>query len=234
MEPIVTNVPGRNPIQLVAYYPQFLDYYPNCELETKQWFVQNMRDDWITFDCGANIGYYSILFSCLSPTGHVFAFEPTVTSSMLLTNLQYHGVRNVEVVRLALGSKSGLREDRIFKIWGTQPERAVYEFVTIDDFVRKHGITRLDCIKIDTDSYDFEVLQGARQTIASLNPFIMVELNYALAERNQTVAQALGWLLEVGYTTCTVFDGENFLLKRGFRCASERAITDVLKEEASD
>jgi len=233
MEPIVTNVPGRNPIQLVAYYPQFLDYYPNCELETKQWFARNMRGDWISFDCGANIGYYSILFSCLSPKGQIYAFEPTVTSSMLVTNLQYHGVQNVEVVRLALGSRSGLREDGIFRIWGASPERAAYEFITIDDFVQSRGITRLDCIKIDTDSYDLEVLQGAQRTMVSLNPFIMVELNYALAKRNQTVAQALRWLLEVGYVTCTIFDGENFLLKRGFHCAGERAIVDVLKEKGS-
>jgi len=234
MKPIVTNVPGRDPIQLVSYYPQFLDYYGNCELKTKEWFAQHMQSDWITFDCGANIGYYSILFSCLSPSGRVYAFEPTSTFEMLLANLQHHGIQNVEVMCRALGDRTGRREDRIFRIWGAPPEPAVYEFVTIDDFVQQHGITRLDCIKIDTDSYDLEVLKGARRTIAALNPFVMVELNYALGKRNQTVAQALVWLQEVGYTTCTVFDSENFLLKRGYHCAGEHAIADVLKGEGPD
>jgi hypothetical protein len=69
--PVWTLVPGQKPIELVAYYLHQTDYYPECELQTKRWFVENVRSDWIMFDVGANIGYYAILFSRLAPAGQV-------------------------------------------------------------------------------------------------------------------------------------------------------------------
>src|SRR5262245_36732941 len=63
--PIYTHVPGAPPIELVDYYPEFASYYPECELQTKRWFVENVKSDWTIFDAGANVGYYSILFSRL-------------------------------------------------------------------------------------------------------------------------------------------------------------------------
>ena len=40
---VETAVPGRPAIELVAYYEEFRDYYPQCELETKRWFVENVQ-----------------------------------------------------------------------------------------------------------------------------------------------------------------------------------------------
>lgn len=84
---VETAVPGRPAIELVAYYEEFRDYYPQCELETKRWFVENVQPDWWILDIGANVGYYTILFAQLASRGRVLAFEPTTTASMLRRNL---------------------------------------------------------------------------------------------------------------------------------------------------
>ena len=73
---VFTLVPDHRPIELVAYYPEFVDCYLECELQTKRWFVENMRRDWVCFDVGANIGYYSILFSRLAPEGEFMPSSP--------------------------------------------------------------------------------------------------------------------------------------------------------------
>ena len=220
--PIFTNVPDHPPIELVAYYDEFRDYYTNCEMTTKQWFVHNVEKDWVIFDCGANIGYFSILFAQLAVKGHVYAFEPTCTHDMLLENLGHHGIKNVTALRLALGKQSGLLEDGIYRIWGNEPERQTYHFSTIDDFMEKQNLSRLDCIKIDVDSFDFEVLQGAEKTIVDYYPFVMVELNHALSRRNQANTQALEWLVSLGYDQAMVLDYDNFLLKRGIQFAGKK------------
>ena len=137
-----TLVPGRKAIDLVAYYPDQIDYYPECELQTKRWFVENVQSDWVMFDVGANIGYYSILFSQLARAGQIYAFEPTATFSMLQENLEYHGCRNVTASRVAVGRVSGAVEDNIFRIWGAEPERQTYDFSTVDDLVLKMELTR--------------------------------------------------------------------------------------------
>lgn len=218
---VFTNIPNFPPIELVAYYDEFISYYPNCEMQVKSWFVRNIQEDWIIFDCGANIGYYSILFSKLAPKGRIFAFEPTSTYDMLLLNLTHNKANNVTSIKEALGKNTGIQEESIFRIWGKPGEKNVYPFTTIDDFIQKNTIKRIDCIKIDVDSFDFEVLQGATETLQKHDPYVIVELNHALNQRNQSVPQVLGWLSALGYKTIICIDYENFLLKRNYELSTE-------------
>jgi len=211
--PVACNIPGMNPVSLVAYYEEYKDYYPFCEMSTKRWFVENVKPCWTIIDAGANIGYYTVMFSRLANKGKVFAFEPTSTIEMLSINLDHNRTeKNVELIDQALGNKIGSRKDEIYRVWGNEPEEDIYEFNTIDNFVSERGIN-VDAIKIDVDSYDFEVLQGAVNTINSQNPYIMVELNYALHKRSQQNTDALKWMAEQGYVKAQVFDGENYLFK---------------------
>jgi FkbM family methyltransferase len=212
---IETAIPGREPIELISFYEELRDYYAQCELETKRWFVDHIRPDWWIFDVGANIGYYTILFGQLAPRGRVFAFEPTATAAMLRANLQHNNVQNAEIHEIALGAATGERSDRIYRLWGTDGEVKTYPFYKLDDFIDRHGIERVDCIKIDVDSFDFEVLRGAEQTLLKRNPVIVVELNHALAKRDQSAGEALAWLAQRGYRKALVLDRDNFVLQRG-------------------
>jgi FkbM family methyltransferase len=214
MKPIQTLIPDRPPIELIAYYPQFSGYYPECELQTKRWFVDHVAPDWIMFDAGANIGYYAILFSQLAQRGKIYAFEPTETIEMLRLNLGHHDCLNVTPLEIALGSASGKREEKVFKIWGDEPEHRLFDFATVDDMVSRLALSRLDCIKIDVDSFDFEVLRGAEKTLKRFNPWVVVELNHALSKRNQSVPEALEWLYSIGYDGAHVTDHDNYILHR--------------------
>jgi FkbM family methyltransferase len=212
---VETAIPGREPIELVSFYEEFRDYYAQCELETKRWFVEHVRPDWWIFDVGANVGYYTILFAQLAPRGRVLAFEPTATAAMLRANLEHHNVQNAEVHEVALGATTGEKQDRIYRLWGSEGEVKTYPFYKLDDFVDRHRIERVDCIKIDVDSFDFDVLRGAEQTLLQRNPVVVVELNDALAKRNQRAGEALAWLAQRGYRKALVLDHENFMLQRG-------------------
>jgi FkbM family methyltransferase len=181
---------------------------------TKEWFIKHIEPNWVILDCGANIGYYSILFSQLAPHGTVFAFEPTVTFEMLKDNLAHASARNVIPLRLALGRRTGRINDAIFRIWGEAPERMEYDFATVDDWVASQRLARLDCIKIDVDSYDFEVLQGSERTLKQHNPYVVVELNHALNRRNQNVPMALEWLCAQGYKECLCLEHDNYVFHR--------------------
>ncbi len=226
---VFTLVPGQRPIELVAYYPDFVDYYPECELQTKRWFVENMQRDWVCFDVGANVGYYSVLFSRLAPQGRIYAFEPTDTIELLRKNLAHHGVLNVEPMKVALGCVSGRRTEDVFRIGGQPAERKAYEFETIDNIVTNLKVERLDCLKIDVGSFDFDVLRGAERTLERFNPWVVVELNHALAKRDQSVNAALEWLVGRGYDTAFVTDYENFILHRrdasGAQCAASMQLS---------
>ena len=211
----VSLVPAAAPIELAASYEEFAGYYPECKLQTKRWFAENARPDWVVFDVGANVGIYAILLSRLAPRGHIHAFEPTETASLLRRNLDFHQARNVSVHPLAVGARTGAFEEPIYRIWGQAPETRSYDFVTLDDFVARAGVDRLDCIKIDVDGFDLDVLKGSARTLERFDPWVVVELNHALATRGQSAGEAMLWLLGQGYTQALVLDDENFLLKRG-------------------
>lgn len=211
---VFSLVPGAAPIELVAFYPEFTDYYPESELQTKRWLVQNAGTDWVTLDVGANVGVYSMLMSRLSPEGHVHAFEPTATAELLRKNLAAQGIGNVTVRQVAMGNQAGMLDESIYRIWGAAPERQHYDFNTLDRFVTEAGLARVDCIKIDVDGFDLEVLKGAEKTLERFNPWVIIELNHALATRGQSVGDAMLWLLARGYNSALVLDQENFILKR--------------------
>ncbi len=214
--PIYTKVPLLRYIELIDYYDEFKDYYPNCEMETKEWIVKNFEEDWVTIDCGANIGYFSILFAKLSPKGKVYAFEPTDTITKLINNLKHNNIKNVIPIKTALSNFCGNKEDKIYKIWGREPETHIWTFTTIDEFVFEKKIEKIDCIKIDVDSYDFEVIQGAIKTIERFNPFIIIELNHALALRGVNIYKVFRWLIINGYSQGLVLDNDNILLKKNY------------------
>lgn len=220
-ERIETLIPGRAAIELVSFYEEFRSYYPLCELETKRWFVDNVQPDWRIFDIGANVGYYSILFGQLAPQGRVFSFEPTSTAGMLRENLRHNGISNVDVHQVALGAVTGTHQDRIFRMWGSDGDVQSYPFYRLDDFIAEHKLERVDCLKIDVDSFDFEVLRGAEQTLQKHDPVVVVELNHALAKRNQSAGEALAWLAERGYRQALVLDHDNFVLQRERRTLVE-------------
>lgn len=215
----VTRIPGRPDIELPAFYESFEWYYPNCELETKNWVVENAQADWIYFDCGANIGYYSILFSKMSPEGHIHAVEPTTTATMLVENLVHNKCPNVTVHQKALGQYPGRRKEKIFRLWGGPPDELEYDFTTIDILTEELNLQKLDCLKIDVDSFDFEVLMGAEKTLEKFDPWLVVELNHALGVRGYSNMAALSWLVERGYKNTIVLDFDNFIFKKSVPAA---------------
>jgi len=210
-----SEIPSRKAIELLRYYEEFASYYPKCELQTKKWFVENAEENWVYVDAGANVGIYSILFSQLSPKGLIFAFEPTETADFLKENLQHNKCANVRIFQRALGNKSGKTADKIFRIWGQAPEPCKQPFTTIDEFCLSEKVDRLDCIKIDVDSYDLEVLEGSVNTLSRFNPYVVVELNHALAKRNRSNSEAFEFLAKQGYEQALVLEHENFVFKKG-------------------
>jgi FkbM family methyltransferase len=214
LPPIRSFVPGEDPVELVAYYDVFADYYLRCEMQTKRWFVEHVRPDWVIFDVGANVGVYTLLFSRLAARGHVHAFEPTSTAAMLRRNLAHGGAANVTVHETAVGARSGAFEESIYRIWGRAPERQNYPFTTLDDFVEEARIERLDCVKIDVDGFDLEVLEGATRALARFDPWIIIEINHALMTRGRYHDDAWLWLLGQGYGEALVLDHENYILKK--------------------
>lgn len=209
------NIKGENVThRFPKYYECDKSWFSKAELKTKDFFINTIREDFTIIDAGAQIGMYSVLFSKLTPKGKIYAFEPTDTMDFLIDNLNENGVTNVEIHKTPLSNKVGTFTDKIFKVWSQQIiDEKEFEFETIDNFVKTNNL-KIDLLKIDVDSYDYEVLQGSEEVLKTQNPIVVVELNHALGKRNFTIQQAVDFMNSLNYKVVSILDTDNYIFEK--------------------
>lgn len=140
-----------------------------------------IKEDSIVIDAGANIGTFSVFAATLASQGKVYAFEPTrSTFETLEKNLQPYP--NAVAVHNALGNHVGQAELLIENssgegntlaetgLAGSYSGKEIVPVTTIDAFVREQNLPHVDFIKIDTEGFEKEILEGAIETIKKYRP----------------------------------------------------------------
>jgi FkbM family methyltransferase len=201
-------------INYSQYYECDKDWYLNPEPKTRDYVIKNLKQNSIVIDAGSQIGLYSILFSKICKGGWVYCFEPTDTYEMLNENIKLNNCDNITSIKKPLTNKVGFFKDKIYKVWSQQIiEHKEFEFETIDNFVNKNKI-KLDLLKIDVDSYDYEVLLGSKKTLISQSPIVIVELNYALEKRGFNNDHAIDFMKSINYSIVDILDSHNYIFKK--------------------
>lgn len=196
-----SNIPGQKPVQLEGY-SNFSNYYANCQLQTKSWLLDNLTEDSVFIDVGANVGILSLTaLRKIGSKGKVFSIEPTSTFDLLQKNLARFKLNsNIFLIQKAISDKKGNIKDAIYRIWGSDPEVDNYEFDTLDNVALDFDMSKVDVIEIDTDGYELEVLKGAKNILNSFAPKVIVEINEALATRGVIPSDIFNFFLNQRYT----------------------------------
>jgi FkbM family methyltransferase len=186
----------------------------------------SLPPDGIVFDVGANTGVMSLQFAKLVPAGRVYSFEPTFYAfSKLERSMELNPelAKRIVAVRSFVSSSSsqkprikayaswkvgGMTEGVRHRIHGGVEKSAEGAAeVSLDDFCEQNKIDRLDFIKIDTDGYELDVLQGGRKVIGKFRPLIIFELGvYVMNERGIDFSDYLEFFDFLGYS---LFNGKN-------------------------
>ncbi len=175
---------------------------PNFE---KILYLREIKRGNTVFDLGANIGYYSFLFSKLvGKCGAVIAFEPVpITFQKLSRNTEK--CRNLKLHNFAVGNSQ--REGKVFydlKDLGkssllskaTNSVRAAKTpIVPLDEYCRANNLERLDFVKCDIEGYELHAIQGMIETLRKFLPQISIEVSLPDKER----LALLELLREIGY-----------------------------------
>jgi FkbM family methyltransferase len=137
----------------------------------------------VVVDVGANIGYYTILLADkVGKKGKVYAFEPDSTSfDILEKNIKANKLENVVAIKAAAGSREGKlelykSEENLgdHKLYG-KGKKEIVKVIRLDDFIKE----KVDLIKIDTQGWEPEVIEGAKEIIKKWKPVMFLEYSPA-------------------------------------------------------
>jgi FkbM family methyltransferase len=146
---------------------------------------EDAEEGFVFFDVGANVGLYAASCAALFEPAAVVAFEPTPSTAEVARRIMIANGLGVTVEELALGAEPGLgslylsaKSDSSNSLVAGFKESSGSMTVavdTLDGYVSRSGLMPT-IVKIDVETYEPEVLAGARRTIEGHRPHLIVEV----------------------------------------------------------
>jgi len=142
----------------------------------------------IVIDAGACFGDTALAFAItVGPQGRIYSFEPMPDQRKVFeTNMAGNPdiQKTIELFEWALDSRSGRtlrfsKSGAASRISKESGEFAV-ETITIDDFVSKFELPRVDFIKMDIEGAESSALAGAAETIRKFKPRLAISAYHSL------------------------------------------------------
>lgn len=196
---------------------------------------QSVKPGFVIVDVGANIGATVLpLAKAAGVQGRVFAFEPDpVNFARCRRNLELNRVSNVLLSDLALAHRIGSFD--LFQVQPGNPgmnrileagegDSVKVKSSTLDAFVAKEGLSRVDLIKMDIEGFEMNALLGAEQTLGRFKPDLHIELSDEnLRANGQSAAGLVAYLSQWDYQMIDAETGETVVSSPEF-LASKRDI----------
>lgn len=165
------------------------------------------------FDVGANIGQSIHLFKKRFLMAEIHSFEPSKVAYEKLCNI-LKKEENVTIKNMALGALQG--EQTLFvnshgelssflkpgnKCGGEIITQETVAMDTLDHYCQESGLRKIDILKIDTQGYELEVLNGGYQMLCRGNiHLIYLEVTFTeMYERLPSFVSLYQFLEQCGY-----------------------------------
>src|SRR3974390_134137 len=186
---------------------------------TRRTLVELIQPGDLVFDIGANIGAHTLTMAqSVGAAGRVYAFE---AADFAIEKLRRNLALNPDLQErtfpqqfLLSATASQPPEREIYASWPLESSDSVHPkhrgrlvsalhaaVDTLDAFVARTGLPRLDLIKIDVDGHELPVLQGATETLRRFRPILVMEMSpYIHSERGYSFADFVRLLQNAGYS----------------------------------
>lgn len=182
---------------------------------TTQLLSKELKKGMVCLDIGANIGYYACLESnIVGEDGRVYAIEASPRNFQTLEkNVSLQKKSNIELYNFACGDKEGdvnfltsdrsnwskiLDEDTVFEYKDKVIHEDKVPQKTIDSFLDEKKVDRINLVRMDTEGYEYKILQGMKRTISKFKPLISFELHRNVLGKEKTES-ILNFLKNQGY-----------------------------------
>lgn len=187
------------------------------EIEVCDYMRRVLREGDVFIDVGSNIGYFEgIVSELVGESGHIYAFEPQPIKVPPHKNITFNqlacGARNEKVKLLVAGGlgtgSSIVKEFLEYNALKVEKEIEV-AMVRLDDYIKERRIGDIKLIKIDVESYEFEVLKGLSGYFDAGNrPIIICEVHgfeVVKAVFGKDIKEFMGYMASYGYEAYNIW-----------------------------
>lgn len=192
----------------ISDYMQYCLYF-GIETEPRQKLYELVDNTSIVVDVGVNFGETLLHFSRLASMGTVIGFEPVpFLFQQCKHHLEINSIANAKLFNLALSDKSEHLNFELavshntggFSMQKSASGKGIVKAVTLDSFCDENKIEKIDLIKIDVEGFEYNVLNGSRQVLATYKPTLFIELDDAnLRKQHSSARQLIDLLLNLQY-----------------------------------
>jgi FkbM family methyltransferase len=178
--------------------------------------LEVLREGMTFFDVGANVGLFTLPTAKKVGNGKIFSFEPCArTHERLLNNVKLNDLRNVSVMRAALGDVEGQAvlhvnrkgKDGLNTLGTPTHEYAdvvgeeIVQTTKLDAFVRHFEISRVDVMKVDVEGGELLVFRGGAGLLGRADaPLILYESGFLSKGFGYHPVESMWLLQKHGYT----------------------------------
>jgi FkbM family methyltransferase len=171
------------------------------EKDTTNFVAKYLKKNMVCLDIGANIGYYSTLYSkIVGKTGQVISIEPSpLNFEYLKKNLDIQNMGNFQIFNCACGDKSenvnfqiDRRGNKCFILTDKTEQLENSEIIRvpvrkIDDIVNEIKLDKIDFLKMDVEGYEWYAIEGGWNTIQKFKPTIQIEIHHKRLGSKKTI-----------------------------------------------
>jgi FkbM family methyltransferase len=199
------------------YVPDILGGVLGLELdagfESKEsaFLLSQIKEGQTVLDVGANFGFYSVLIGQQFENISIHSFEPVhSTFAILKHNVEHNRLQDkVTLNECGVGEKTGQTKMTQDKYSGNhlvinENSNDVISdvlIITIDSYVQKNNIEKVDVIKCDIEGAEYLMLKGAINLLKKDYPNIFIEIADEWTSRfGYSARDVIHYLLNIGYT----------------------------------
>jgi FkbM family methyltransferase len=169
------------------------------EPAASEFLVDSLTPESVFVDVGAHIGYFSILAAHTARA--VFAIEAQESLiGRIHRNVVANHLTNVHTIMAAVGNSTGFvsMPKTATASTGVTTDRSgnLVPMLRLDDYFS--GDLVPTHIKIDTEGFEYQVLQGMTEILKS-KPILLLEVHHGMKKYGHSVGDMLNLLLGMGY-----------------------------------
>jgi FkbM family methyltransferase len=179
------------------------------EQDVEQIISRCLRPGMCILDIGANIGYHTFRMAKIAGEGgHVYAIEPTQWAfNKLLRNASLNtGITNITFSKVGLSDSNAGEVSLYFQSSYRLNGKQIYsteniELLTLDKYISRNNIDRVDFVKMDVDGFEGKIIKGAEKSLMYMKPILLMEINPSVMQlQGDEPADIVQILEKIGYT----------------------------------